>query len=773
MKNAGHLLAALNEPVFELDLDGRVISTTLAADALAGRSTGEAGYLLADIVSQREQIRFAQTLKRVGEGKTVAATIEATVTAGTAPGVDTPMEFKLAAITGVNGKPTGIGVWVRDLSLEKASEAAANVQGTHLLDLVENVSDACVVEGADGSIEMMNDAFCRLFDVTGAPQSMVGTSCAALFEIASSATEKRIGPIYFPLDIDGGSDQHDELEFRLAGGETVVQGSLAVDGEAGVAGRMHLFHLKTARGGDGHADDRPSAGLIATQMGLIEKIARELVVSLEGAGSAVLRGEQMELPSDVLTHFRRVELAASTAFDAVAGLLDFSRIEGGPITLEPNPFSLRESIAVLIASVVPHAEQYKVQLRVRVEQDVPDAMTGDGVRLMLALRNLIECARHLLPQEIAATDKPPEIILSISPEYAAEQKIHLAFSIEQINRSTTPRPKTLPPSAIMQLALARQIVRALADDKGKIEIEERKNGVTYSFSGVMPFVANVAARPRPTFVTLTGLPVLVVSADIEERKQLTEHMKSWRMQPHEADNATMALQLLTRMAHEKNPIPLVVTSNLLPVQDGFLLAFRIKHHHFLKQTAVIMLANGGRPGDAIACRENGISAYLRQPVAPQQLNEAIAAIMGAQDGAEDDATLITRHSLRESKKASVLVIDGAHDQAMFAVGGLKKRQYRVVLVGTAAEAFAAMRQEEFDVVIVDPTNTDFADIAKVVEAISAAVGAERPTPKILFAGESPIAGPSGYDGMVLKPYAKDSFVTAVAGILPPQAPPSN
>ncbi len=767
MKNADLILAALNEPVFELDLDGRVISATLAADAIVGRATGEAGYLLAEIVSQREQARFAQSLKRVGDGKTVAIAIEAMVRAGTTDGVDTPMEFKLAAITGVNGKPTGIGVWVRDLSLEKASEAAANVQGTHLLDLVENVSDACVVEGADGSIEMMNDAFCRLFNVTEAPQSMVGTNCAALFEIASNATERRIGPIYFPLDIDGGSDQHDQLEFRLASGETVVQGSLAVDGEAGVAGRMHLFRVNTAREGAGRDDDRPSAGLIATQMGLIEKIARELVVSLEGAGSAVLRGEQMELPSDVLTHFRRVEYAASTAFDAVAGLLDFSRIEGGPIALEAHSFSLRENVAVLIASVVPQAELLPVQLRVRIEQDVPDAMTGDGARLMLALRNLIECALHLLPPERIAGDKPSEIVLSISPEYAADKKIHLAFSIEQTNRSSAPKPKTLPPSAIMQLALARQIVRALADDKGKIDIEERKNGVTYRFGGTLPFAASTPQKPRPTFVTLTGMPVLVVSADLEERKQLTDHMKTWRMQPHEADNATMALQLLTRFSHEKNPIPLVVTSNLLPVQDGFLLAFRIKHHAHLKQTAVIMLANGGRPGDAIACRENGISAYLRQPVAPQQLNEAISAIMGAQDSADDDGTLITRHSLRESKKASVLVIDGARDQAMFAAGRLKKRDYRVVLVSTAADAFTAMAQEEFDVVIVDPTNTNFADANKVVEAISVAVGADRPAPKILLASEAPIVGPSAYDGMVLKPFSKDSLVTAVVGILPP------
>ncbi|MEI6737580.1 MAG: response regulator, partial [Pseudomonadota bacterium] len=750
-------------------LEGRVISATASADTFAGKSFGAIGYALAEIVSDRERTRFEQSLRRIADGKTASATVEATIVAGTVNDGGTPMEFKLSAITGVNGKPTSIAVWLRDLSFEKANEAAANVQGTHLLDLVENVSDACVVEGADGSIEMLNDVFCQLFEITEAPQSMVGMSCATLFETASIATEKRIGPLYFPLDTAGSSNQHDLLEFQLISGETVVQSSLAVDNESGIAGRMHLFHLKVARASTMTVDENQLAGLAAKQMALIEKIARDLVIALEGASSAVLRGEQLELPGQVLNQFRRVENATASAFDSVAGLLDFSRIEGAPILLESGAFSLRESIAVMIASIVMRAEHLRVQLRVHIEQDVPDEMTGDGARLILALRNLIDCALLSMPAEIIASDRLSEIALTISPEYASGQKIHLAFSIEHTNRSSAAKPKSLPPSAVMQLALARQIVRALVDDKGKIDITERKNGATYAFTAVFPFGTANPPQPRPAFVTLTGLPALIVSENIEERKQLSELMKSWRMHPREADNASMAIQLLLRLSKEGSPIPLVITSNELAYQDGFLLAFRIKHHPQLKHTAVIMLSTTGKPGDAIACRENGVSAYLRQPISSQQLNEAIATIMGAQDNADTTDTLITRHSLRESKKASVLIIDAVRDQAMIAVGGLKKRGYQVILVSNAEEALKAMGQEEFDVVVVDPTATNFGDGDATVETIRLGVGTDRPMPKILLASESPIAGPSPYDGMVLKPYIKGSLVNAVEDVLPRSA----
>jgi DNA-binding response OmpR family regulator/PAS domain-containing protein len=783
VKNPTGLINALDEPIFELGLDGKVLSATSAARSLAGDATLATDALtvldnwtFANIVSTRDRNRFEQAFKRVAEGKTNGHRLELSIVAASGNASDAlPMEAKLAGITAANGKPTSVGLWLRDLSLEKANEAAANVQGTHLLDLVDNVTDACVVESADGSVEMLNESFCRLFEIREAPQSLVGTSCAALFETASQATEKRIGPVYFPLDASTGSNQRDALTFPLASGESVEQASLAVDGELGIAGRLHLFHLVAPR--SAAASDAPPAGMIANQMALIEKIARELVVACESAASAIHRAEQLEMPGQLLAQFQRVEAASMSAFDSVAGLLDFSRIEGSAVTLELAPFKLRESVATMIASVIGRAEERRVQLKVRIEQDVPEHLTGDAARLMQALRSLIDCAIEASPlaDSTDTTSSEPgreheratEITLSVSPEYSADRQIHLSFSIEQLVRPAA-RPTSLPASATMQLALSRQIVRALAGGGAKVdarlEVQERKLGTSYQFTAAFPFDDAKPHKPRPTYVTLTGLPVLIVSEDTEERRQLADMAKSWRMVPREADNANVALQLLARNAKEGSEMPLVITSNRLTTQDGFLLAFRIKHHPAMAQTAIIMLASEGKPGDAITCRENGISAYLRQPVAPQQLNEAITAVIGAQDDAEATSTLITRHSLREQKKAAVLIIDATRDKIAFVSAALKKKGYRVVLVGSAPEAFDAMAQEQFDVVVVDPDNAGFVEGINVVVTIKSHVGEGRDTPKILLASESPLGAGSAYDGMVLKPFVKDSLLNAMTNL---------
>jgi CheY-like chemotaxis protein len=198
------------------------------------------------------------------------------------------------------------------------------------------------------------------------------------------------------------------------------------------------------------------------------------------------------------------------------------------------------------------------------------------------------------------------------------------------------------------------------------------------------------------------MPVLVVSNEPRERHSLSNLLRGWRMVPMESDNAPMALALLERLDQEGTPVPLVMLANRLPVQDGFLLAFRIRHHPRFAATLVMMLANDGKPGDAIACRENGIAAYMRYPIGDRQLNEAIMAVTGARIDTDETPTLVTRHSLREQRKgATILLVDASRDSQILAAHVLGRQDCSVVVAQDLAEALAALDQDVYDLVLVD------------------------------------------------------------------------
>ncbi len=849
------ILASLNQPIFELDFTGKIIYANPALAQWTGREFSTASaYDFAEVLSSKDRARFNQAFKRLvnGEASTASVALQLKSKGAAAQGTveltltalaNTPVASSDVQPSVVSKNGTCIAAFLRDTRTEKAAEAAANLQSTHLLDLVENITDGCVVETADGSVEMVNAAFCEMFAIDVAPQSWVATSCASLFELASMVVERNAGPVYSSQIVNV------PLVTTLSLGEKQIShtvfaavpdaGSPAGAG-VGSAGRLHLFkhvaapagiaagiatvdetHYRANKSSDNHAS-ASSATRNRMQLQFIEGIRADLAATIDAAFSAIHHARQTELSDRALEHFRRVEASAHAAVSAIASLVDLAEADAHPITLETAPFQLRENIANILNILVPRAAEHGVELTLRVEQDVPETLSGDGARLMMLLRHLIEIGLHTQDINDEGVQNPnrtgnqgsklggAKIALTVQPEYTDNGAIYLSFTVEHQSPKVGPSadspddkrvadmPTDVSDVNSMQLALARQIARALAADgtspvgstkavkpkpannasaKSDIEIHQRIDArvrkssgkkpdtpiqiTSYKFTAPFSFAATAPAAQRPSFVTLTGLQVLLVSADKDERQRLAELARNWRMLPREADDAAMALQLLNRMADEKIEIPLVITSNHLALQDGFLLAFRIKHHPKLKDTRVMMLAKNGRPGDAIQCRENGISAYLRDPISPDQLVDAIGAVMGTKDDAEATQTLITRHSLRESKTGTVLLIDGHHDQAAMAANFLKRHEFRVVIVETAEGAAAALAQDVFDMIIVDDHAAGFESGLSMAVQLRLNLPDGADIPILLALSDYAKVDAREYQGVITKPYEKDALLEKV------------
>ena len=814
MSRFEQLINALTDPVFELDAEGNIVYATPALAAWTGREFSPTShYPFADILGLKDRTRFNQALKRVVDGKTLKTTIPLELNAKDAT-THGAAELTLIALPatsdlksrGGGKKAISIAGYLRDARAEKKAEAAINLQSAHLLDLVENITDACVVETADGSVEMVNAAFCELFAIDVAPQSWVATSCASLFELASMVVNDNAGPIYTRQTDQAHSTSTINLGKKKISHTmlAIMNDQLAPANTSGFAGRLHLFKSVADANAVAIADaSSQSADSVSTnhaasrvQLQFVERIRADLAATIDAAFNAIHHAEQVELSDRALEQFRRVEASAHNAVTAIAGLVDLADDDHHHIVLAAAPFLLRESIAGLLNIVVPHAAELAIDISLRVEQDVPETLVGDGARLMMALRHLMELGfdNDNLDPELPK-HKGAKIALIVQPEYTDNNIIHLSFTVEHTTAVAQTDVTSITTMRGMQLALARRISRALSAainvnpnansnasttdsavelrSRQDIEIVRQQNKksanpshtTSYKFTAPFSFTADEKFNTRPAFVTLTGMHVLLVSADPHERARLAELMRNWRMLPVEADGAAMALQLLNRMAEEKSEIPLVITSNQLPLQDGFLLAFRIKQHAKLKNTNVIMLARNGRPGDAIQCRENGISAYLRDPISPDQLVDAIGAVMGTKDDAEATHTLITRHSLREAKTGTVLLIDAHHDQATLAATFLKRRDFRVVVVDNAQAAAGLLSHDIFDVIIVDALAAGFDSKLSIAQQLrlNFAEGADMPI--LLAMNDYAKVDAAEYQGVITKPYEKAALLEKVASVM--------
>ena len=191
----------------------------------------------------------------------------------------------------------------------------------------------------------------------------------------------------------------------------------------------------------------------------------------------------------------------------------------------------------------------------------------------------------------------------------------------------------------------------------------------------------------------------------------------------------------------------------------------------------MMLASEGRPGDAIACRENGIAAYLRYPLAEKQLYDAIVAVTGASLDADETPTLVTRHSLREQRKgATILLVDPHRDSHMLAAHILRKRDSSLVVASDLAEAIASLDQDLYDIVFVDVglEGLDGPDAAAVLrghilrDPHATKIYATSLDHSPAFT-EAKLA--EGFDGTLAKPFRRDNLLAILASIgkLPDEA----
>jgi CheY-like chemotaxis protein len=137
----------------------------------------------------------------------------------------------------------------------------------------------------------------------------------------------------------------------------------------------------------------------------------------------------------------------------------------------------------------------------------------------------------------------------------------------------------------------------------------------------------------------------------------------------------------------------------MPGLDGFALAERIRAVSGASPV-VMMLTSAGRHGDARRCKKLGITAYLLKPVGRNELLQAMVTALG--HCVERKQTLITRHTLREGRRALRILVaeDNAVNQKVI-LRVLEKQGHKPELAQTGREALEMSAITRFDVILMD------------------------------------------------------------------------
>jgi two-component system, sensor histidine kinase and response regulator len=400
-----------------------------------------------------------------------------------------------------------------------------------------------------------------------------------------------------------------------------------------------------------------------------------------------------------------VRLSAESLLSVINDILDFSKIEAGKMELELIPFDLREALGETMKGLGVRADQKGLELVYEVQADVPEALLGDPSRIRQILINLVG-------NSIKFTERG-EVFVTVTSESddTSTARLHFAVRDTGVGIPLEKQAKIFEAFSQADGSMARKYggtglglticTRLVSMMGGQIWVESQPGqGSTFHFTLRLAIQDAPARRPPLNPEQLRDMHALIVDDNSTNRRVLHGMLTRWGMKPTAVDGGRTALQALEIAKSTGHPFPLIVLDGQMPEMDGFALAEEIKKDPDLVGATIMMLTSAGQLGDAVRCRELGISCYLVKPIRQGELLEGICNVLN--QSPQRKAPLVTRHTLRESNHRSrVLLAEDNMVNQTLAVRLLEKRGFVVTVAANGREALSAIERHEFDVVLMD------------------------------------------------------------------------
>jgi signal transduction histidine kinase/AmiR/NasT family two-component response regulator/HPt (histidine-containing phosphotransfer) domain-containing protein len=312
----------------------------------------------------------------------------------------------------------------------------------------------------------------------------------------------------------------------------------------------------------------------------------------------------------------------------VNDILDLSKIEAGMLRIEKAPFRIREIITAVEAMLRPKAEEKNLKLVVKVDEETPEMINGDAVRLSQILINLVNNA-------IKFTNDGG-VYLRVTPVAKSGDTVSLEFLVrdtgigipkekqknifdrfEQAEASTTRR--------FGGTGLGLSIVKNLIDlQNGTIELESHE-GAGSSFTVIIPYAETKEKQSisEPQKLILnpnqmrTDMKILIAEDNVMNQRLISHLMKSWSFNFDLVFNGAQAVESI-----RKNHYDLILMDIQMPEMDGYTATSQIRSV-LRSDVPIIAMTAHAMTGEKEKCLKAGMDNYISKPLNEDALHNLI------------------------------------------------------------------------------------------------------------------------------------------------------
>ncbi len=230
-------------------------------------------------------------------------------------------------------------------------------------------------------------------------------------------------------------------------------------------------------------------------------------------------------------YLRIIQTSGDALLTLLNDILDFSKIEAGKLTLEPQPFDLRETCEHITELLAPTALEKGIDLILRFSPSTPSWVVGDAGRIRQVLMNLAGNALKFTTEghvyidvaAVAGTDKVATIHFDVKDTGIGIAKEELAQLFQKFSQGDSSTTREYGGTGL-GLAICKQLVALM---KGKIGMEsELGKGSSFWFRLNLP-VANKSVQSTIDSPLFSHERILVIDEKRIMGQVLSEWLNHW------------------------------------------------------------------------------------------------------------------------------------------------------------------------------------------------------------------------------------------------------
>ncbi len=330
-----------------------------------------------------------------------------------------------------------------------------------------------------------------------------------------------------------------------------------------------------------------------------------------------------------------IQSAGENLLDIINDILDISKIESGMMRLEPVSFSLRGSLHSLQTMFLPRAAEKHLSLSVLIDDNVPDILYGDALRLTQVLVNLInnaikftnEGAVTIRVARIGGNDAFVRLRFTVKDTgigIAADKLPHVFDRFNQAEANTTRKYG----GTGLGLAIVKQLVEL---QHGSVAVESQagkgstfKVELPYTLGEVIPESGIDIYNGHNGHGQLAHTDAhLLIAEDNRMNQDLLRHLlHNWRLRFQVVNNGRDVLSAL-----EKQHFDLVLMDIQMPEMDGYTAAQKIRQELHSNIPIIAMTAHA-MAGEREKCLSYGMNEYVAKPIREEELYRLIQVFTG-------------------------------------------------------------------------------------------------------------------------------------------------